>query len=326
MIKIGLVGGGSWGRNLIRNFYELGDLSIICDNREELRKVYREKYPEVLFMTDYRELLNSDVDAIVIATPAKLHYEMAKRAILHDKDVFVEKPLSLNLNDADKLVDCAIINDKILMVGHILQYHPAVMRLRELIDNDDLGIIRYIYSNRLNFGKIRTEENVLWSFAPHDISVILILLNEMPIYISCAGDSYLQPHEKIADVTITNLFFKSKVHAHIFVSWLHPFKEQKLIVVGSKSMAVFDDMANDKLVLYHHSIEWQNKVPIVHKVLGKSIDISELEPLKNECEHFIEVVENRLQPRTNGLEGRRVLQILEKSQESFNKGGEKISV
>ena len=326
MIKVGVVGGGAWGKNLIRNFYELGALTTICDSNKSLEKVYKEKYPEVSFESDYNKLVSSDVDAIVIATPAEQHYKMAMWAILHGKDVFVEKPLSLNVREADKLVTYAKVNDKILMVGHILQYHPAVVMLKELVDRGTLGTIEYIYSNRLNMGKIRTEENVLWSFAPHDISVILMLLKEMPTHVSCAGESYLQPTEEIADVTVTNLFFKSKVHAHIFVSWLHPFKEQKLIVVGNKNMAVFDDTIKDKLVLYPHSVEWQNKVPVVHKAEGKTFPISNMEPLNEECKRFIDSIQYRIQPKTNGEEGGRVLKILEKSQESLNQGGEKICV
>lgn len=326
MIKVGIVGGGYWGKNLIRNFYELGALAIICDSDKSLEKLYKEKYPEVLFESDYNKLLESDVDAIVIATPAEMHYKMAMAAILNGKDVFVEKPLSLNMTEANKLVTYANLNEKILMVGHILQYHPAVIMLKKLVDRGTLGTIEYIYSNRLNMGKIRTEENVLWSFAPHDISIILMLLNQMPTHVSCAGESYLQSKKEIADVTVTNLFFESKVHAHIFVSWLHPFKEQKLIVVGSKNMAVFDDTIRYKLTIYPHSVEWQNKVPVVHKAEGKLIPINDSEPLHEECKRFIDSVQYRIQPKTNGEEGRRVLQILERSQESLNQGGEKICV
>src|SRR4030067_2493311 len=178
------------------------------------------------------------------------------------------------------------------MVGHILQYHPAVIKLKEVISGGDLGKIQYIYSNRLNIGKLRTEENILWSFAPHDISVILMLLNEEPINVSAFGGDYL--NKGIYDITLTNLDFKNEVKSHIFVSWLHPYKEQKLIVVGTKAMAVFDDVSNEKLFLYPHRIEWvEGKVPVAQKADYKVITFEKAEPLEEEFRHFIDCVQNR---------------------------------
>jgi UDP-2-acetamido-3-amino-2,3-dideoxy-glucuronate N-acetyltransferase len=244
---------------------------------------------------------------------------MSKEALSSNKDVFVEKPLSLQVKEGQELVNLAKERDRVLMVGHILQYHPAVMKLKELINKGDLGKIQYIYSNRLNFGKIRSEENILWSFAPHDISVILMLLNEFPESIYTSGGGYLQ--QQIADVTLTTMDFPSDVKAHIFVSWLHPFKEQKLVVVGDKKMAVFDDVSEEKLFLYPHKIEWINRVPTASKANADIIPLEKDEPLKAECTHFLECIEKRLIPRTDGQEGLRVLEILQASQESLNQHG-----
>jgi acetyltransferase-like isoleucine patch superfamily enzyme len=202
------------------------------------------------------------------------------------------------------------------MVGHILHYHPAVIKLKELIDSGELGKIQYLYSNRLNIGKIRAEENILWSFAPHDISVILMLLGEMPESVYATGGTYLQ--KEIPDTTLTNLNFASGVKAHIFVSWLHPFKEQKLVVVGDRKMAVLDDVSEEKLVLYPHQIQWVKRIPVAAKAQAEVVAVDMEEPLKAECQHFLECISKGRTPRTDGREGLRVLQILQASQESLN--------
>ncbi len=205
------------------------------------------------------------------------------------------------------------------MVGHILQYHPAVIKLKELISSGELGKIQYIYSNRLNIGKLRTEENILWSFAPHDISIILMLLDEEPIRVSALGGDYL--NNGICDITMTTMEFRNGVKGHIFVSWLHPYKEQKLIVVGSKAMAAFDDMSEEKLFIYPHKIEWKNgKIPIAHKADYEAVPIEKGEPLKQELTHFVECVLERKRPRTDGREGLKVLKILESAEEELLMG------
>ena len=208
------------------------------------------------------------------------------------------------------------------MVGHILQYHPAVTKLKELVDAGELGKIQYLYSNRLNIGKIRAEENILWSFAPHDISVILMLLGERPETVYASGGSYLQ--HQIPDTTLTTLDFPSGVKAHIFVSWLHPFKEQKLVVVGDKKMAVFDDVSQEKLLLYPHKIEWLHRIPVAAKAESEIVEIEMDEPLRAECRHFLQCVAEGTTPTTDGREGLSVLQVLEASQESLNQDGCKI--
>src|SRR5262249_15209658 len=246
--------------------------------------------------------------------------ELVRRALRAGKDVFVEKPLCLSVTMGQELVGQARDQGRVLMVGHLLWYHPAILRLKQLVDAGELGRIRYIYSNRLTLGKIRREENILWSFAPHDISVILGLLNEMPEAVQAQGGNYL--HERIADVTVSALSFPSGVRAHIFVSWLHPFKEQKLIVVGERQMAVFDDVEKtDKLCLYPHSIDWRNGIPVANRAEVQTVPVESEEPLRAECRHFLECLRTRGRPRTDGQEGLRVLRVLQECQEALEHGG-----
>jgi UDP-2-acetamido-3-amino-2,3-dideoxy-glucuronate N-acetyltransferase len=323
--NIAVVGTGYWGKNLVRNFAELGALHLICDLDKNKLDHFKTKYPEILTTPSFQEVLeNENIKGVVISTPAVLHYKMAKEALLNDKDVFVEKPLSLRIEEGKELVEIAEERDNILMVGHILHYHPAVLKLQELVNRGELGKIQYIYSNRLNLGKFRTEENILWSFAPHDISVILMLLREMPVSVAAHGSCYLS--KNVADVTLTTLDFLSGVKAHIFVSWLHPFKEQKLVVVGDKRMAVFDDVSDEKLLLYPHEIEWVNRVPVPHMKDAEAVEIETAEPLKEECQHFLDCISLRGTPRTDGREGLRVLEILQACQESLERMGEPVSM
>jgi len=254
---VGLIGLGHWGKNILRNLHQLGALHTACDTSLEVVAERKEQFPEIQYTGSFNDLLvNPEIKAVAIATPASTHFALVKQALDAGKDVFVEKPLALTVSEGEKLVSLAATNRKVLMIGHILQYHPAILRLKELIVNGELGKLQYIYSNRLNIGKLRTEKNILWSFAPHDISVILMLLEEEPVKVSTSGGYYLT--QGIYDTTMTTMTFKDAVKAHIFVSWLHPYKEQKLVVVGSKSMAVFDDLSEDKLYVYPHKIEWKD--------------------------------------------------------------------
>lgn len=326
-MKIAVIGGGYWGKNLIRNFYQLGCLHTVCDASPTILAEISQLFPDLSLSTNYEQvLLDQEIRAVVIASPAVYHFELAKQALLHNKDVFVEKPLALNPKEGEELVALAQEKNLILMVGHLLQYHPAISVLKTLINTGELGKIQYIYSNRLNFGKIRREENILWSFAPHDISVILSLLNELPINVSATGSRHLHPD--IDDTTISHMSFSNGVNAHIFVSWLHPFKEQKLVVVGDKQMAVFDDTLpwESKLMLYSHKVVWLNQIPQAEKAQGKSVPLEECEPLKIECAHFIECIKNRSTPFTDGNEGVNVLKVLNAFQASLDKSGEKIEL
>jgi UDP-2-acetamido-3-amino-2,3-dideoxy-glucuronate N-acetyltransferase len=319
--NVAVIGSGYWGKNLVRNFGSLGALSVICDSQAETLRTLGEQYPQSRTMTSYAEVLRDDsIQAVAIATPAETHGNLVQEALLAGKDVFVEKPLCLSVDEGRALIDLARERGRILMVGHLLWYHPAILKLKELIDTGELGRIQYIYSNRLNLGKIRREENILWSFAPHDISVILGLLGETPTTVTAQGGNYL--HAQIADTTVTLLSFPSGVKAHIFVSWLHPFKEQKLIVVGDRKMAVFDDVEKkDKLLLYPHSIQWKGQVPIANRADAQPVEIETNEPLREECLHFLESVRTRRRPRTDGAEGLRVLSVLQQCQQALEGQG-----
>ncbi len=324
--NIAVAGAGYWGKNLVRNFYELGVLRTICDSNQDRLLAFQEQYPGINSTLSYSHLLKDPgIRAVVIATPALYHYEMAKEALLAGKDVFVEKPMALEVKEGEELVRISKKEGRILLVGHILQYHPCVLKLKELINHGDLGKIQYIYSNRLNLGKIRTEENILWSFAPHDISVMLGLLGESPQTVTAHGGSFLQP--SLVDVTMTTLSFPSGVKGHIFVSWLHPFKDQKLIVVGEKKMAVFDGIANQgTLTLYPHKVEWIDRIPVGKMAEGEEVTVETSEPLKEECRHFLECMDKRETPKSDGEEGLQVLKILHAFQESMDHQGQVISL
>jgi len=319
--RVAVVGMGYWGKNLVRNFHELGVLSVICDSDQSVESTHRDTYRNVRFCRNFSDVLtDSEVTAVVLATPAMAHYEMARKVLDAGKDVFVEKPLAVEVWQGAELQKLAETNGRLLMVGHILQYHPAVLKLQELIHAGILGRIQYLYSNRLNIGKIRTEENILWSFAPHDISVMLALLNEFPARVTSQGGAYL--NRNIYDVTMSHFEFPSGVQAHIYVSWLHPFKEQRLVVVGSEKMAVFDDTASHKLTLYAHRVEWKHRIPTAIKALGEPVPVADREPLKEECSHFLDCLTTRRQPITDAHEGLRVLRVLDACQRSLVQKGE----
>ncbi len=311
------MGLGYWGKNILRNLHELGVLGAAYDSDPDTAAQWRNVYPGVKFVSSMDDLLgDGGLQAVAVATPAATHYSIVKKAIEAGKDVFVEKPLALTASQGAELVEIARRKKRVLMVGHVLQYHPAVLRLKQMISEGELGRIDYIYSNRLNIGKPRTEENILWSFAPHDISVILMLTGQEPSRVSAFGGDYL--NAGIADTTLTTLEFASGVKGHIFVSWLHPFKEQKLVVVGSKAMAVFDDVSSEKLFLYRHEIEWrQGKMPVAKKAEPRVVPVDKKEPLKEELAYFVKCVKTRERPRTDGEEAVRVLRVLQLAEESL---------
>lgn len=307
----GIAGLGYWGKNVLRVLSESGVLRSACDNDPGIISERKKEFTDVNYVDSFEGLINDPkIKAIAVCTPAGTHYMLVKKALEAGKDVFVEKPLALSVKEGEELAGIARKTKKILMVGHILQYHPAVIKLKGLIASGELGKIYYIYSNRLNIGKLRTEENILWSFAPHDISAMLMLIDEEPASVKVSGGDYL--NQGIYDITMTTLAFKNGVKGHIFVSWLHPYKEQKLIVVGSKAMAVFDDMTKEKLFIYPHTIEWkEGKIPVAHKADYKVIPVESKEPLKEELMHFISCVKQRKTPKTDADEGLRVLKILD---------------
>ena len=262
-------------------------------------------------------LLDNNIDGVVIATPAITHASLVEQALLAGKHVFVEKPVALELNDAFKVHDISQQRSRVLMVGHLMRYHPVFLQLKKLVNEDRLGKLQHIYSHRLNLGKIRREENILWSFAPHDVSMILSLTGSEPIKVSAIGGSYLQ--SKIVDVTTTHLSFPDGVNAHIFVSWLHPYKEQKLVIVAEKAMAVFDDTKDwgSKLLIYPHKIHWENGVPDTYRADAEVISVIEDEPLKLEAKHFIDCIRGETKCRTDSSEAISVLRVLHSAEKAL---------
>jgi predicted dehydrogenase len=322
-VNVAVVGCGYWGRNLVRNFNRLGALSSVCDPTPAGRATAAEVAPGVPVESDLEAVLAGKAPAVVIATPAETHYEIARRALTAGKDVFVEKPLALTYDQGAALVQLAEECGRILMVGHVLEYHPAVVKMLGLVRAGELGKLRYVSSNRLNLGKVRREENILWSFAPHDIAVTLRLLGAMPFQVAAFGGSYVQPN--IADVTVTHLLFDNGVRAHIYVSWLHPFKEQRLVIVGSKKMASYDDVSK-KLVLYDQRVELREGEPVPVRGEGEEVAFSSEEPLLLECRAFLEAVAARRPPVTDGASGLRVLQVLQAAQRSLVMNGDPVAL
>ena len=320
---VAVIGCGSWGKNLVRNFHHLGALDVVCEMTPAGQRTAKALAPQAVVVSSVEAALYAPVAGVVIATPAETHYELAKQALEAGKDVFVEKPLALTHEQGAQLVRLAETSARILMVGHVLEYHPAIVRLYALVRRGALGKVYYIYSNRLSLGKVRREENILWSFAPHDVAVILRLMGSLPFQVAAYGGSYVQPN--IADVTVTQLLFDSGVRAHIHVSWLHPFKEQRLVVVGSRQMASFDDVTK-RLVLYDQRVELQEGEPVPIQGHGEEVPFASDEPLRLECQAFLEALATRRPPVTDGASGLRVLKVLQAAQRSLVMNGEPVQL
>jgi predicted dehydrogenase len=316
--RIGVVGLGYWGPNLARNFDALAgsELAWLCDGREELRARFAATYPAARFTGDLDDLLADDeLDAVVLATPVTTHAELAVRVLEAGKHCFVEKPLATTAADAELAVAAARQAGRVLMVGHLLQYHPGVNKLKELVDSGELGDIHYIYGNRLNLGVVRTEENALWSLGAHDISVVLHLAgDEEPYEFSARGESYMTPG--IEDVVFAFMRFPSGLAAHLHLSWLDPHKERRFTVVGSKRMATFDDMDLErKVTLYDKGFD--EYVPRAGDIWSPGI--VKAEPLRLECQHFLDCVAEGRAPVSDGESGLRVVRVLERLQEELDR-------
>jgi len=310
-MSIAVIGCGYWGKNLIRNFYELGELSAVSDSDKLLAKEFSEKY-KVPSLT-FEEVLNSSVRGVVIAAPAKYHAKLTIDALEANKHVYVEKPLAMNKKEADEMIKKSNKKGMHLMVGHLLQYHPVFKKLKEMNEKKDFGDIQYIYSNRFSFGKIRSEENVIWSFAPHDISMILSLTNS-PIKKVETKKTVL--HQKgIPDLATIFLEFESGVKGHVSCSWINPIKEQKLVLIGSKASAIFDDTVewNKKLMVLPQKVNSKKIPPETIKKDPEYVEVSEKEPLKEECKYFIDLINDKVAGLTTGEEGKKVLEVLEAS-------------
>jgi predicted dehydrogenase len=321
---IAVLGCGTWGRNLVRNFRELGALAAVADPSAPARELAGRIAPGVrIFESIEAVIADRDIKGVVVATPAETHTAVCSEALAAGKDVMCEKPLALRYEDARRVAHQAEAAGRILMVGHILEYHPAVLKLRALVAEGELGKIRYVYSNRLNLGKVRREENILWSFAPHDIAVILRLVGGMPFQVSAAGGAYIQPN--IADVTVTQLLFDNGVAAHIFVSWLNPFKEQKLVVVGSRRMATLDDVKHE-LVVHDQRVDLKEGEPVPVKGDGMVVPFASDEPLRMECAAFLEAIRTRQPPLTNAASALAVLEVLQAAQQSLMTRGQPVLI
>lgn len=314
MVKVAHVGCGYWGRNLVRNFSELGALAAVVDGHAPTREAMTKTYGvPARDLTDV--LADGSIGAISIATPAETHAEVALAALANGKHVFVEKPLALTLGDCDRMIEAADRSGRVLMVGHLLQYHPIFTAFLEHVRSGLIGSLRYVYSNRLSLGKFRTEENVLWSFAPHDISMVLALAGAEPDRVEAQGASYVTPG--VADWATVQLAFPGGVRGHVQVSWMHPFKEQRLVAVGSEGMLVFEDSEADwsrKLVHYPHAIDLSGRAPEPRKADALYLDVPRGEPLKAECQHFLDCAAGKATPRTDGREGKAVLGVLAKAE------------
>jgi UDP-2-acetamido-3-amino-2,3-dideoxy-glucuronate N-acetyltransferase len=309
--------------NHVRTWHSLGLLHTACDPDPVRIAAVRREFGDVRTADSIDDVVTrDDIDAVVVATPAPTHARLALEAIAHGKDVLVEKPLATEVADADALIESAEARDRVLMVGHVLEYHPAFLRLRQLIAEGVLGRLLYLYSHRLNLGRVRTEESAMWSFAPHDLALCLRIVGDLPSSVSCRGGEYLSTD--VADVTLMGLSFPNDVQAHIFVSWLHPFKEHRFVVVGDRQMGVFDDTAPwpSKLVLYPHRVDWlHGRVPVAHKAEAVPVPVTEAEPLRAECEHFAQAVRTRARVLTDGRAAADVLRILEAGERSMHADG-----
>ena len=318
-VTLSIVGFGKWGYNHVNTAAKLLDHSAItvCDTDEAGRDKLKKISDDINFTTDLSEVIaDESINAVIIATPAETHFEIAKKMMEAGKNVLVEKPITLISGEAEELLKIA--NDKgvILMVGHVLLYHPAVLKIKKMLEEGKLGKLQYIYSNRLNLGTIRSEENILWSFAPHDISVIQFLTDNNPTEVFARGASFLQ--HQIEDTTLTFMKYPDNVSAHIFVSWLHPFKEQRLVVIGDKGMVVFEDsLPAEKLKYYKKGFQ---RVEGVLEKFDHDYEVIEFDnrmPLEEEQKHFFECVADGKQPLTDGQHAIEVLKILEESEKSL---------
>lgn len=334
VINVAVVGIGGWGKNLARNYSQIPDanLKYLCDLNEERLIAVQKQFPAESTTTRFDDLMaDSDLDAVVIATPGPSHFELCKKSLSANKDVFVEKPFVMSVDNAEEIVALAQARNRILMIGHLLEYHPVVLKLKEMIEAGDLGEIRYIYSQRLNLGTVRKDENALWNFAPHDISVILFLLGLNPTDVSARGQSYLQPG--VEDVVFLTVNFDGKAMGHVHVSWLDPHKTRRITIVGSKRMAVFDDLdANEKLKIYDKGAEINTAYDTFAEYIGLRFGditvpyIRVGEPLREECEHFLACVRDRVTPVSDGQDGWRVIQVLEAASRSLELDGAPIKI
>ncbi|RZB29711.1 MAG: hypothetical protein SRB1_01991 [Desulfobacteraceae bacterium Eth-SRB1] len=314
--KICVVGAGRWGKNHIKTLHELGCLAGIVEANADVRAEFKEKYPDVMTFANIRDAIREDFDGFTVATPAETHFKIAGFIITHKRHVLVEKPLTLKASEARRLKELAEENNVNLMVGHLLLFHPAIRKIKKLIKKGKIGKLEYIYSNRLNLGTVRTEENILWSFAPHDISIFQYFIGSLPVEVISRGGAFLQPH--IHDSSMTVLTYPNNIVGHIYVSWLHPFKEHRMVVIGSKGMFSYEDSSDDKNILfYEKGIDWIQGEPIKRDGPTEVIPYEKKMPLTEELKYFAKHTNGEPIKIADAQNGAEVLEILEKATESL---------
>ena len=334
MLNIGVVGCGYWGPKHTRVCHELADvnLTMVCDLEEKRLGQVRTQYPYVETSTDFRDLLKNNVDAVIIATPVNTHFKLAKEALLCDKHVLIEKPMTSNSKEALELVELASKRDLVLMVGHTYEYHPAVDYLKEIVKSGELGDVYSIDAARLNLGLYRPDVNVLWDLAPHDISIMLSLLDQEPVAVSARGTHHLD--SGVCDMAYLEILFANESMGHVHVSWLHPRKIREITIVGSQKMAVYDDISeSEKIHIYDKGLaitsgnngfsNWPPNYRYGDVVIPF---IANAEPLKQECSHFINCITEGKRPISDGRAGLRVTSILEAADKSLANGGERVKL
>ncbi len=328
MTKVAVVGSGGWGKNHVRVFHQLGVLWGVAELDEKRRAEQAALYPEIQLVENVQDVIDAgQVDAVVVATPAGAHYEIAKQALLAGLHVFVEKPLTLDVTQAEELVTLAKEKDRILMVGHLLLYHAAVERMKALLDEGELGDLYYMYGQRINLGKVRRDENALWSLAPHDISIALRMFGKPPVKVAAVGSAYIQKDKNIEDVVFLTMFFDDGKIANFQLSWLDPHKTRCMTLVGSKKMLVFDDMeAVDKVKLFDKGVQPGDHGPDMQAIPVRSgetlaVELPAAEPLKQEALHFLDCIQNGSQPLSDGQNGLDVLKVLAAAQRSLQANG-----
>ncbi len=335
MINLGVIGCGYWGSNLIRNIHELPNLNLhtCCDQDSNLLNGVKRLYPYTNTCEDYHQILeNANIQGVVVATPANRHFEIARKALESGKDIFVEKPLCLNSREASELHELAARKGAVLMVGHVFLYNPAVLKLRQHIQEGELGEVYYMYSSRVNLGRFRTDANAMWNLAPHDVSIMSFLLNEPVTAASARGVSFIK--KGIHDVVFITLYFSNERMGEIHVSWLDPSKKRTMTVVGSKKMIVYDDVDNEaKLKVYDKGITMQDPYDsfgeFQFKLRSGDIHIPNVdmkEPIKLELQHLAECISQRKTPLTDGENGLHVVRVLEAAQKSLENNGERVMI
>ncbi len=309
MNKICVIGAGRWGNNHIKTLSKIGCLAAIVETRKERLEELKSQYPDVVCFDNVDDAIEAHFDGYTLATPAETHFPIAKKIVSLGYNVLIEKPMTLKSEESDDIIKTAALTGARVMVGHVLLFHPAIKKIKEVIDSGRIGKLYYIYSTRLNLGTVRTEESVFSSFAPHDISVLDFLIGGAPINIEAKGVKFLQ--DKVYDTTMTMLEYQNNVHAHIHVSWLHPFKEQRLVIVGSQGMISFDDSTVEKEIkLYHKRIDFKQGVPIKVENPDEIVDYEKKMPLEEELRYFVEHLDGVIDVNT-GFGGFKVVKVLE---------------